>query len=142
VTSWLDRDAAFDNAAGAIRDMLRNLAAARRTERPSAPQAEGTATFSPPMMQSRTAGGLLQLQTKPNDLDRDRFIRSGFSATAPLFEAQLAELKFSDGRIETDFERIDSRSFAASVYIEGKRVGQGRDPARQRVLPGHPLPQL
>lgn len=124
VTSWLDRDAAFDNAAGAIRDMLRNPAAGGRAERPSAPQAEGAAAFSPPMTPSRTTGGLLQLRTKPTDLDRDRFIRSGFSATAALFEARLAELKSSDPRIETDFERIDSRSFAASVYLEGKRVGQ------------------
>ena len=124
VTSWLDRDAAFDNAAGAIRDMLRNPATARPAQRPSAPQKEGAATFSSPMAPSRTAGGLLHLQTKPTDLDRDRFIRSGFSATAALFEAQLAELKSSDARIETDFERIDSRSFAASVYLAGKRVGQ------------------
>jgi hypothetical protein len=33
-------------------------------------------------------------------------------------------LSASDPRIETDFERIDSRSFACSVYLDGKRVGQ------------------
>jgi len=41
-----------------------------------------------------------------------------------LFEQKLAELNASDQRINTDFERIDSRSFAASVYLDGKRVGQ------------------
>lgn len=67
---------------------------------------------------------LLGIGAKPTDLDRDRFLRSGFVATATLFEQNLAELKASDPRIDTDFESIDSRSFAASVYFDGKRVGQ------------------
>lgn len=120
VTSWPDNDTAFDNAVGAIRDMLRAGVQGMAT-------AFESAVIAPDAAQTRGSAGftnLLGIAPKPTDLDRDRFLRSGFAATASLFEQKLAELKASDPRIDTDFERIDSRSFAASVYLDGKRVGQ------------------
>lgn len=124
VTSWPDRDEAFDNAAGAIREMLRSTGGPQKRTftgpAAAAPAAPPPAAASGP----RPGASILGLRTKPTDLDRDRFLRAGFAATAALFELKLGELKASDARIETDFERIDSRSFAASVYLDGKRVGQ------------------
>lgn len=118
VTSWSDADTAFDNAVGAIRDMLKG----GRTNPPhDAAAAARPASAAAP---STSAIDLLGIAAKPTDLDRDRFLRSGFAATAALFETKLAELKASDPRIDTDFERIDRRSFAASAYLDGKRVGQ------------------
>ena len=123
VTSWSDPDAAFDNATGAIREMLRKPGsgfAAARAAAVAPPVADlGQAAAAP-----RKTASILGIAAKPTDLDRDRFLRSGFAATASLFEGKLVELKESDGRVETDFERIDSRSFAASVYLNGKRIGQ------------------
>ena len=118
VISWPDTDTAFDNAVGAIRDML-------NAANSGAPRATAVATKPTPAA-ARSAGGanLLGIAAKPTDLDHDRFLRSGFAVTATLFEAKLAELKASDPRIDTDFERIDSRSFAARVYLDGNRVGQ------------------
>ncbi|QAY78146.1 toll/interleukin-1 receptor domain-containing protein [Sphingosinicella sp. BN140058] len=124
VTSWPDRDEAFDNAAGAIREMLRSAGRPKERTAPS-----GTTPAPPPpaaASEPRLDTSNLGLRTKPTDLDRDRFLRAGFAATAALFELKLAELNASDAGIETDFERIDSRSFAASVYLDGKRVGQVR----------------
>jgi hypothetical protein len=121
VISWPDTDTAFDNAVGSIRDMLK--ADSRSSPRATGASASlrGASTETPRLA---GASNLLGIAAKPTDLDRDRFLRNGFTATAALFEEKLAELKASDTRIDTDFERIDSRSFAASVYLDGKRVGQ------------------
>lgn len=117
VISWSDTDTALDDAVGAIREML--TAQANEGQHSAAAAASPSAAIS-----SAGATNLLGIAVKPTDLDRDRFLRSGFAATAALFEAKLAELKASDPRIDTDFERIDSRAFAASAYLDGKRVGQ------------------
>lgn len=120
VTSWSDTDTAFDNAVGSIRDMLKaGIEISTQGDSGSGP------TGAAPAGTPRTGSiNLLGIVPKPTDLDRDRFLRSGYMTTAALFEEKLAELKASDSRIDTDFERIDSRSFAASVYLDGKRVGQ------------------
>jgi len=123
VISWSDTDTAFDDAVGAIRDMLK----ADDKDSPPAPRARGQVPRSAaaePVSRPVRSTNLLGIAAKPTDLDRDRFLRSGFATTATLFEQKLAELNASDPRIDTDFERIDSRSFAASVYLDGKRVGQ------------------
>lgn len=121
VISWSDTDTAFDNAVGAIRDMLKT-----GTDFSSVTSNLGSgASFTVrPATRPVRSTDLLGIAAKPTDLDRDRFLRNGFSSIATLFEQRLAELNVSDQRIDTDFERIDSRSFAASVYLDGKRVGQ------------------
>lgn len=121
VVSWPDTDTAFDNAVGAIRDMLKadGPSSAQTVDR-GAIKPQPAITTPPPV----NATSLLGIAAKPTDLDRDRFLREGFQTTAALFEQKLTELKASDPRIDTDFERIDSRSFAASAYLDGKRVGQ------------------
>lgn len=122
VINWSDPDTALDNAVGAIRDMLKDVGG----NNSRTPTVRGQSPMAAAQHVSRPTGltNLLGIATKPTDLDRDRFLRGGFAATAALFEQNLAELNASDLRIETDFERIDSRSFAASVYLDGKRVGQ------------------
>ncbi|MBB3877795.1 toll/interleukin-1 receptor domain-containing protein [Sphingomonas pseudosanguinis] len=121
VTQWTDLDAAFDDAVGAIRAMLK---ADHRTADLAAKEVRSAAVIPSANSVASASSSMLGIPAKPTDLDRDRFLRSGFTATADLFERNLAELKASDPRIDTDFERIDSRSFAASVYLDGKRVGQ------------------
>lgn len=122
VTSWPDADAAFDNVAGAVRDMLRS-----GVTQPAGVQSTAT---KPAVSSPRTAAvprasaAMLGIAAKPTDLDRDRFLRAGFATTAAVFETKLSELASSDPRVQTDFERIDTRAFAASVYLDGKRVGQ------------------
>ena len=121
VTNWPDTDMALDNAVGAIREILKARLGSRV---PSGNGGMSVAAKPTSATKSARSTSLLGITAKPTDLDRDRFLRSGFVATATLFEQNLAELKASDLRIDTDFERIDSRSFAAIVYLDGKRVGQ------------------
>lgn len=120
VINWQDTDTAFDNAVGVIRDMLKagNGRSSRISGAVPHPGARVAAT------RSADVTSLLGIAAKPTDLDRDRFLRSGYKTTAALFEERLSELSASDHRIETDFERVDSRSFSACVYLDGKRVGQ------------------
>lgn len=121
VISWSDTDTAFDNAVGAIRDMLKTSTDFSSVT--SNLRSGASFTVRPATHPVRSTD-LLGIAAKPTDLDRDRFLRNGFASIATLFEQKLAELNVSDQRIDTDFERIDSRSFAASVYLDGKRVGQ------------------
>jgi hypothetical protein len=121
VISWSDTDTAFDNAVGAIRDMLKvGTDFSSVTSKPSGRASFAVSSATHPVRST----DLLGIAAKPTDLDRDRFLRNGFASTATLFEQKLTELNASNQRIDTDFERIDSRSFAASVYLDGKRVGQ------------------
>jgi len=120
VISWSDTDTAFDNAVGAIRDMLK----VSNTNRMHDEAGSAPTNVAPARIPRTGSTSPLGITAKPTDLDRDRFLRSGYRTTAALFEEKLAELKASDARIETDFEPIDSRSFAASVYLDGERVGQ------------------
>ena len=123
VISWSDTDTAFDNAVGAIRDMLKAGGGNSSPAMGVGGKTSTSATAEPASRPARSTN-LLGMSAKPTDLDRDRFLRSGFAITAALFEQNLAELNASEPRIDTDFERIDSRSFTASVYLDGKRVGQ------------------
>lgn len=120
VISWQDTDTALDNAVGAIRDMLKAGVGSGPPITKTVPRPDEKVTAP----RSASSTSLLGIAAKPTDLDRDRFLRSGYTTTAALFEEKLGELNASDPRIDTDFERIDSRSFAASVYLDGKRVGQ------------------
>ena len=121
VTSWPDADAAFDNVAGAVRDMLHSGATGSGVQVIAPTPAAGSPRTAP---MRRASAAVLGIAARPTDLDRDRFLRAGLATTAAVFEAKLSELASSDPRVQTDFERIDSRTFAASVYLDGKRVGQ------------------
>lgn len=127
VVSWADADAAFDDAVGSIRGLLSSgqVSGAGLASSSAGPAtAAAAAPGLPSAPQAQFGGSMLGLRSKPTDLDRDRFVRAGFAATAAMFEQKLAELKASDPGVDTNFERIDSRCFAASVYLGGKRVGQ------------------
>lgn len=120
-SSWSSPDEAFDNAVSAIRNMLRektvNFTSVSTSGMSNTIHSDSASRF----LRSNDPLGLVM---KPTDLDRDHFLRSGFSATATLFEQNLNELKASDLRIETNFEWIDNYAFVASIYLDGNQVGQ------------------
>lgn len=120
VTKWNDPEEAFDNVVAELRRILIDRcgsAAPIPTLHVSAAN-EDVAQSVPFVPAAR-----LRLPAQPTDHDKDRFLRTGFNATATLFETRLIELEVGDERVTTDFERVDSRCFIARIYVHGKDVG-------------------
>lgn len=59
-----------------------------------------------------------------SDHDKDTFIASAFDYMTLFFEGSLKELKNRNPGTETHFQKIDSRSFEATIYINGKQVSK------------------
>ncbi|WP_426166658.1 toll/interleukin-1 receptor domain-containing protein [Sandarakinorhabdus sp. DWP1-3-1] len=119
VSTWSDVDAAFDDAVGRLRDMIRN---SNLSQKDSATRK--AAISDQALERLPSASSNLSLASSPTDLDRDRLLRKGFAATMSVFEKRLKELAESNLRLESEFDLIDSRSMSARVYLDGKRVGE------------------
>ena len=59
-----------------------------------------------------------------SDHDRDTFIAAAFNHIANFFEGSLEELKKRNPEVNTHFERVDSRSFEAATYLNGKQISK------------------
>ncbi len=59
-----------------------------------------------------------------NDHDKDVFVSEAFNFIANYFEGSLDELKKRNPEISTRFERVDSRSFEAAIYLHGKQTSK------------------
>lgn len=59
-----------------------------------------------------------------NDHDKDVFVSEAFNYIANFFEGSLDELKKRNPEISTRFERVDSRSFEAAIYLHGKQASK------------------
>ncbi|MEY3761099.1 MAG: hypothetical protein RIR39_2590 [Pseudomonadota bacterium] len=57
-----------------------------------------------------------------SDHDRDMFVIAAFNHIASLFEGSLEELKQRNPEVNTRFERVDTRSFEAATYFNGKQI--------------------
>ncbi|MEI2743451.1 MAG: toll/interleukin-1 receptor domain-containing protein [Candidatus Competibacter sp.] len=57
-----------------------------------------------------------------SDHDKDTFISEAFDYIALFFEGSLSELKKRNTGISTQFQKIDTRSFEAVIYINGRQV--------------------
>jgi hypothetical protein len=124
VTSWSDPDAAFDDAAAAIRRLLVD---GKQVTSPApaasrGPEENAAKTAAPPL-KGRAVGGTRLLPQRITDRDRDQFLRDALEVAAATFRERLEQLSSEDPRVDTDFERIDSRSFAARVYADGNNAG-------------------
>jgi len=59
-----------------------------------------------------------------SDHDRDTFVIAAFNHIASLFEGSLEELKQRNPEVNTRFERVDTRSFEAATYLNGKQISK------------------
>ncbi|HEX8308152.1 MAG TPA: toll/interleukin-1 receptor domain-containing protein [Allosphingosinicella sp.] len=125
VTKWPDADEAFDDAAGAIRELVihGSSAAVRPPERGATSSA--VPNIRPPTGPTRrSTSGLLPHRV--TDRDRDRYLKDAFETVAASFSKNLEDLESADPAVEADFERVDSQSFISTVYFAGKKVGTCR----------------
>lgn len=128
ITSWTNLDEAFDDAAGAIRRLLLKQSNEHPTSAlsPDDPGRSERKNIGPsPPGTTGSSGSGFALKPRVTDRDRDRHLKDTFELTAATFQNRLNELS-SDPRIEGEFERVDSRTFIAMVYVDGDKIGECR----------------
>lgn len=59
-----------------------------------------------------------------SDHDKDTFLSNTFDFMACYFEGSLEELKNRNPGTETGFQKVDTRSFEATIYINGKQASK------------------
>jgi hypothetical protein len=59
-----------------------------------------------------------------SDHDKDTFVTDAFNYIALFFEGSLDELEKRNTGVTTRFEKVDTRSFEAVIYRDGKQVSQ------------------
>ncbi len=58
------------------------------------------------------------------DHDRDTFVTEAFNFIASYFEGFLNELQVRNPEVKSLFQRVDARSFEASIYLNGKQASK------------------
>ena len=115
VTRWPDRDEAF-------LDVVQHIRAAIPKTPPSPPPSSTPASRPEPAIVPRSSN--LRLRKQFTDADRDHFLDEAFEFISRFFENSLAELQDRNAGIEGRFKRIDSRSFGAVIYRNGKAISR------------------
>lgn len=62
----------------------------------------------------------LKIKKDFSDHDKDKFLDEAFGYIANYFEGSLVELKKRNTNVDFRYNRIDSQTFTASIYIDGK----------------------
>ncbi|HYI39011.1 MAG TPA: toll/interleukin-1 receptor domain-containing protein [Allosphingosinicella sp.] len=127
ITSWQVLDEAFDDAAGAIRSVLMGASADRTSPSESAdPECKAVQPTDQMTGKADKPPVMPVLPRLITDRDRNHFLKQTLEASAAVFEARLKMLSDQNDQIETEFERLDTRSFIATVYSRGDKVGECR----------------
>lgn len=122
VTSWPNQDEAFTDVVRGIRNAVSGGATPARRVSAPAQRVDIPAAASSAEQLPRSSN--LRVRKEFSDLDRDAFLSDAFNFIARFFEGSLLELQERHPEFKGRFERIDSRSFAASIYKDGKSVAE------------------
>lgn len=125
VASWPDRDEALADVAKQVRRAVEAIAApaapqqARRAARSAPPSAS---TDSPRPSPGLPRSSNLRLKQEFSEKDFDDYLRSTFEFVAKFFEGSVGAIGERNPDVTGNFERIDSRRFAAILYRNGKKL--------------------
>lgn len=112
-------DDAFVEVVAAIKQALKQMGATQNIQLEKAVKAEIVQPVHEAVATVRTSN--LRIKKEFTDREKDLFLDQSFDFMANFFENSLTELQARNPSIETDFCRIDARSFVASAYVNGKR---------------------
>jgi TIR domain len=116
IASWPDLDEAFVDV---VRQLRAALPSAARPVTPHAPRAS-----APAQVVASPRSSNLRLKRTFTEVDRDRFLESGFDFLAKFFETSVAELEARNPGVEARFKRIDANKFTGSIYRQGKAMAR------------------
>lgn len=111
VVKYPTLDDAFLDIVTQIRKVASAISTTNYSETDQGPQNE----IRSPIVRSSN----LRIKKEFSDNDRDNFLDEAFSYIANYFEGSLKELKNRNPEITFRFNRIDSQTFTASVYVHG-----------------------
>jgi hypothetical protein len=121
VSMFANQDEALSIIAADVRAIARRLeenSAKKSSERAASPNTALSGGKPSPQVRSSN----LRLKRAFNDLEKDTFTEESFEYMARYFESSLSELADRNRKIQTNFKRLDKRSFVASIYDGGKRA--------------------
>lgn len=121
VTQFPSLDDGFYQVVDAIKRAIKNLQG-KKSIASTVPTTPGiiTAPVKPVVVASERSSNLRVKRTF-SDRERDQARSECFEFTAKYFSNSLVELKQRNSQIDVDFRRIDTKSFEATIYANGKR---------------------
>jgi hypothetical protein len=130
VVSWPDRDEALADVAKQVRRAVEDIAApAASPQAPRAPRTSWSAppavpTDLPPPRPGLPRSSNLRVKQEFSEKDLDDHLRSTFEFVTKFFERSVEAISERNLDATGNFERIDSRRFAAVLYRNGKKVAE------------------
>jgi hypothetical protein len=119
VTTWSNRDEAFAEIARELRLTMERQGPSRAAPRNDLNQVRADNRLPP---KQGPISKNVRLPEEFSDLQRGRFLRETFDFIATFFEGSLAALAANSSGIDSDFERVDTRTFIARAFKAGKLV--------------------
>lgn len=74
-----------------------------------------------PEIDSQIRSSNLRIKKTFSDFDKNKFENEAFEYIGKYFEGSLQELKARNSEIDTEFKRVDSNNFTATVYRNGSQ---------------------
>lgn len=121
VVKFPDRDEAFFYVVQGIRKAAEELMGTIGEET-TTPQPRKVAPARPADDGPRSSN--LRIKKEFSDREKDRFLQESFEFIARFFENSLSELSQRNPEIESEFNRIDARTFVATFYNGGKKISR------------------
>ena len=120
ITSWPDRDEALADVAKQVTNAVE---AKSRSVRPLASSGMGEVEM-PEYPQPKPRSSNLRLKKEFTEKDGDDFLRSTFEFVCKFFEGSVEAIGERNLDVSGTFDRIDSRSMAAILYRNGKKIAE------------------
>lgn len=124
VSEWPNENSVLNDVVAEVRRLI--LAGRGRGSGPvtaAAPQAGSKAPVASGSTSNHRRRTELGLPPRVIDLDREQFLERSFEYMAASFERDLGELQLTNQGVSCRFQRRDSQTFVASVYVDGKSIG-------------------
>lgn len=112
-------DDAFVEVVAAIKQALKQMGSTQKMQVEQPVKTDNVQPVPEAVATARSSN--LRIKKEFTDREKDLFLDQSFNFMANFFENSLTELQARNPAIETDFSRIDARSFVASAYVNGKR---------------------
>lgn len=119
ITKFPNVNEGFTDVVRGIRKAAESLKGQSPTRALASPPAHAPAELSP-----RSAN--LHVRTQPTQRHKDQFVIETFDYISRFFEGSLSELatRNPEAGIETTFEKVDSGTFSAVIYRQGKKASE------------------
>lgn len=120
VTQFPSLDDGFYQVVDAIKRAIKHLHG-KSIATSSASNPGIATTFAKPVVVASERSSNLRVKRTFSDQERDQARTGCFEFVAKYFSNSLNELKQRSSQIDVDFRRIDTKSFEATIYANGKR---------------------